>query len=208
MNVLAVGAHFDDVDLGCAGALAKHVKRGDKVSIYVATESGYANTEGKIVRDSVIAKEEGRKSAKIIGADLICGEHDALFLEFEEKVNVDLVRLIEQKKIELIYAHWQGDILHDHYNLARAVLHAGRHVPRILMYRSNWYVSPEIFKENFFIDITDTWSIKEKSILAHESECGRTENKWVDYFKRDALNKGLIAGVEYAEAFELIKWLE
>ena len=75
------------------------------------------------------------------------------------------------------------------------------------MYRSNWYVSAGNFKENYFVDISNTWEIKEKAILAHQSEFGRVGSKWVDYFKRDALNKGLIAGVEYAEAFELVKWL-
>lgn len=208
MNILAVGAHFDDVDLGCAGSLAKHVKSGDKVYIYVATDSGYANTNKEIVRESAVAKKEGEKSAEIIGADLICGNHNALFLEFEEKVNVDLIKIIEQKKIDLIYAHWSEDVLHDHYNLAKVAMHAGRHVPRLLMYRSNWYISAGNFRKNFFVDISNTWDIKEKAMLAHESECGRTDNKWIEYFKGEALNNGLMIGVKYAEAFEMVKWLE
>lgn len=43
MNILAIGAHFDDVELGCGGALAKHTSSGDQVTVYVATKSGYAN---------------------------------------------------------------------------------------------------------------------------------------------------------------------
>ena len=31
MNILAIGAHFDDVELGCGGALSKHVQNGDDV---------------------------------------------------------------------------------------------------------------------------------------------------------------------------------
>lgn len=207
MNVLAVGAHFDDVELGCAGSLAKHVNQGDKVYIYTATDSGYANADGKVIRKATVAKKEGEISAKIIGADLICGDCKSLFLEFEEKTNADLIKIIEDQKIDLIYTHWSRDIQHDHCNLARATLHAGRHVPRILMYRSNWYVSSEAFSANFYVDISETWSVKEQAILAHKSECNRTGNKWVEYFKREALNNGLIAGVEYAEAFETVKWL-
>jgi len=37
MNILAIGAHFDDVELGCGGSIAKHSIKGDKVYIYVAT---------------------------------------------------------------------------------------------------------------------------------------------------------------------------
>jgi len=208
LNILAIGAHFDDVDLGCAGALVRHIKKGDKVYIYVATDSGYTNIDGMVVRESSVARKEGEMSAKIIGGDLICGNHNSFFLEFEEKVNIDLVKIVEDKKIDVIYVHWSEDVLHDHCNLAKAALHAGRHVPRILMYRSNWYVSNGNFRENFFVDISDIWDIKERAILAHESECSRTGNKWVEYFRREAMNKGLIAGVKYAEAFEVVKWLE
>lgn len=207
MNVLAVGAHFDDVELGCSGALAKHVKSGDSVYIYVATDSQYANPKGKIVRKAEDARKEGEQAAALIGAELICGSCKSLYLEFEEKINAALVKLIEEKQIDLIYVHWTDDIQHDHINLSRAVIHAGRHVPRILMYRSNWYISAGNFKENFFVDISDTWEIKERAILAHQSECKRVDSQWADYLKRDALNKGLIAGVKYAECFETVKWL-
>ncbi len=207
MNVLAVGAHFDDVELGCSGTLAKHVQSGDQVTIYVATDSQYSNGEGQLIRSGETARAEGKKAASIIGAELVCGKCNSLFLEFVEQTNVELIRLIEDKKIDMIYTHWVDDIQHDHINLAKAAIHAGRHVPRILMYRSNWYVSAGNFRENYFVDISNTWEIKEKAILAHQSEFGRVGSKWVDYFKRDALNKGLIAGVEYAEAFELVKWL-
>ena len=44
MNVLAIGAHFDDIELGCGGTLAGHVRRGDNVYAYVATVSGLTST--------------------------------------------------------------------------------------------------------------------------------------------------------------------
>lgn len=207
MNVLAVGAHFDDIELGCSGTLAKHVKNGDRVIIYVATDSEYSDSQGRLIRSNAIARAEGEKAAAIIGAELICGKANSLFLEFSEQTNIELVKIIEKERIELIYTHWIDDVQHDHINLAKAVIHAGRHVPRILMYRSNWYISAGNFRENFFVDISETWGIKEMAILAHQSELGRVGNKWMDYFKRQALNNGMIVGAQYAEGFEVIKWL-
>ncbi len=207
MNVLAVGAHFDDIELGCSGALAKHVKCGDQVTIYVATNSEYSNGEGKLIRSGDTARKEGEEAAAVIGAELICGKCPSLFLEFEEKTNIELIKLIEERQIDLLYTHWKDDIQHDHINLAKASIHAGRHVPRILMYRSNWYLSDGNFKANYFVDISETWEIKEKAILAHQSEYGRVGGKWLDFFKRQAQNNGLIAGVAYAESFEVVKWL-
>lgn len=207
MNILAVGAHFDDIELGCSGALAKHVKNGDQVTIYVATDSEYSNGERRLIRSGKIAKAEGERAASIIGAELICGKCNSLFLEFVEEINVELIKIIEERKIDIVYTHWLGDVQHDHSNLSKATLHAARHIPKILMYRSNWYISNDSFRENYFVDITETWETKEKAILAHQSELGRVGTKWIDYFKRQASNNGLVVGVEYAEGFEVVKWL-
>lgn len=208
MNILAIGAHFDDVELGCGGVLAKHVKSGDRVYIYVATLSGYSNYFKKILRGNELALREGRKAAGILGAKLICGQFEALKLEFCENLNIELIKIIEQKKIDQIYTHWIGDIHHDHLAVARASLHSGRHVKRLLMYRSNWYHSPYEFKGNFYVDITDMWSRKVRAIKAHDSEYKRTGEKWINFFKNEAENAGQKIGVKYAEVFEIVRWYE
>ena len=57
MNSLAIGAHFDEIELGCGGALAKHVAEGDNVYAYVATVSGFINSENQVVRENETAIE-------------------------------------------------------------------------------------------------------------------------------------------------------
>ena len=42
-KILAIGAHFDDIELGCGGTLAKHARAGDNVYAYVATLSGFSD---------------------------------------------------------------------------------------------------------------------------------------------------------------------
>jgi LmbE family N-acetylglucosaminyl deacetylase len=208
MNILAIGAHFDDVELGCGGTLAKHVQKGDQVYIYVATVSGYSNYAQEQVRSNDLAREEGIKAAGILGAELICGQFATLRLEFTDDLNIDILRIIEEKNIEQLYCHWIGDIHHDHAALARASLHAGRHIKRILMYRSNWYHSPMNFRGDFYVDITETWDLKVKAIMAHESEYQRVGEKWVHFFRNETENAGQRIGVKYAEIFEVVKWLE
>jgi len=207
MNILAIGAHFDDVELGCGGSLAKHVKNGDKATIYVATKSGYANPDGIEIRGGDAAYQEGMTAASIIGADLIADDFETLALAFNDTLNAKLVKLIEQLNIDLIYTHWNGDVHHDHIALSQASLHAARHVPRLLMYRSNHYQGVIPFAPNFYVDITETWKTKKQAILAHKTEVDRTRGAWVDYFERLALLDGTAAGVQYAESFQLVKWL-
>jgi LmbE family N-acetylglucosaminyl deacetylase len=209
MNVLAIGAHFDDVELGCAGALARHVRNGDDVYVYVATVSGFANQYGETVRSSDVALAEARSAMKILGVkDLICGRFKTLEVEFAEALNTDILKIVESKRIQKVYTHWTGDIHHDHQAVSRATLHSCRHVPSLLMYRSNWYHSTVDFRSNFYVDITDFWDAKEQAIRAHASEMDRTSERWIGFFKNEAANAGQRIGVKYAEVFEVVKWLE
>lgn len=209
MNILAIGAHFDDLELGCGGALAKHAANGDNVYAFVATVSGFTNQYNQTVRASETARKEAEVAMRILGAqEMVCGEFKTLEVEFVDSLNIQILHIVESKRIDTVYTHWVGDIHHDHQAVARASLHSCRHVPRLLMYRSNWYHSTQDFRGNFYVDITDYWNVKEKAIRAHESEMGRTGEKWIDFFYREAESAGQRIGVKYAEVFELVKWLD
>ena len=206
MNILAVGAHFDDVELGCSGTLAKHVESGDKVFVYVATNSEFSNHKNIKIRDKKVALKESEKALKIIGINkLFLGNFKTLEIEFNEALNKDLIKIIEKYKIDLIYTHWSDDVHHDHRAVARSSLHCGRHVKNLLCYRSNWYSSDKVFDANYFVDISNFWKIKKLAIKCHKSELTRVYNKWLNFWEHEAKNNGLRIGVKYAEAFQLIK---
>jgi LmbE family N-acetylglucosaminyl deacetylase len=208
MNILAIGAHFDDLELGCGGTLAKHVACGDTVHAYVATVSGFKNQNNQMVRTNETALEEGKKAMEVLGVNLLCGRFETLAVEFTDELNVDILKLVEQHGIQQVYTHWVGDIHHDHQAVARASLHSCRHVPRMLMYRSNWYHSNLDFRGNFYVDITGYLETKIKAIRAHVSELERTREKWISFFLNEAENGGQRIGVKYAEVFEVVKWLQ
>lgn len=209
MNVLAIGAHFDDVELGCGGTLAKHAQKGDDVYVFVATVSGFTNQYNQTVRSNETALAEARNAMSILGVkELLCGNFKTLEIEFDDALNIEILKIVQEKKIDLVYAHWAGDIHHDHQATAKASLHSCRHVPRLLMYRSNWYHSTYEFRGNFYTDITEYWQVKEQAIRAHVTEMDRTGEKWISFFHNEAENAGQRIGVQFAEVFELVKWLE
>jgi len=207
MNVLAIGAHFDDIELGCGGALAKHIAVGDTVFAYVATNSGYTNPNNVVIRSNETALEEGKASMDKLGVNLILGSFDTLQVEFNDTLNCEIVSIVEKNNIQQVYTHWVGDVHHDHHAVALSSLHSCRHVPRILMYRSNWYHSGMNFNGNFYVDITDHLELKMDLIRQHKSELERTGYKWIEFFKNEAQNAGQRIGVKYAECYELVKWL-
>ena len=208
MNVLAIGAHFDDVELGCGGTLARYAAAGDDVYVYVATVSGFSNQYNLTVRSSDVARAEAREAMRVLGVkELICGKFKTLEVEFVDALNVEILRIMEEKKIDLVLSHWPDDIHHDHQAVGRASIHGCRHVPRQLLFRSNWYHSTTDFRGNFYVDITETWEAKKRAIEAHASELERTGSKWIGFFENEAENAGQRIGVRYAEVFEMLKWI-
>ena len=95
MNILAIGAHFDDVELGCGGTLARHVLDKDNVFVYVATLSGFSNHNGEMIRKNSVAKSEGEKAMKILGVKkLIFGNFETLKIKFDDELNIEILSII------------------------------------------------------------------------------------------------------------------
>jgi LmbE family N-acetylglucosaminyl deacetylase len=206
-NILAASAHFDDAELGCGGTLAKHVKAGDKVHLYVATRSGYGNMKGKGVRSSALARKEGMAAAKILGVKVLEGDFETFHLRYEDPLIAALRRIIEEKKIDTVYLPWTGDAHQDHRALARAAITAARHCPRLLMYRINYYDTDEAFAPRHYVDISATMKTKVRALKAHGSEMKRTGGRWLEYVTAEDRNTGIKLGVQHAEAFQPIRYL-
>lgn len=207
MNVLGIGAHFDDLELGCSGTLINHADKGDRVTMLIITNSAYNNHSGDLIRNKDTAYNEGVKAADIIGAELICMNYETFLVPFEESLTKEICRYIEERDIDIIYCPWVHDLHRDHHYAAKNTLMAGRHVPRFLMYRSNYYDTEQTFRGNFYSDITDAMDRKIEVIKAHKSELERVRFKWLDFFKNQNANDGQKIGVKYAECFEVVRYL-
>jgi len=102
---------------------------------------------------------------------------------------------------------WEGDTHPDHRALAQAALHASRHVPTVLAYRSNWYLGTDRFAPRVFVDISQTMEEKVHLISLHQSENARTKGAWETAARHQAAIDGLAAGVACAEGFMPVKML-
>ncbi len=122
MNVLGVGAHYDDLELGCSGTLIKHVQKGDKVTMMVITDSSYKNPNGDLIRTADVAYREGLKAANIVGAELICLNYETFMVPFDEALTKEITRRIEELNIDTIYSHWICDLHRDHQYAAKNTL--------------------------------------------------------------------------------------
>lgn len=206
MNVLAIGAHFDDLELGCGGTLARHVARGDTVHALIVTSSGYSTPEGQEVRSSVVAKKEAENAAAILGCSLECFDFPTFEVYNTEVLTSRLLRALQQYNIDAVYTHWIHDVHRDHAETGRATLMAAKHLSRVLMYRSNWHTGAQPFHSNVYSDISTTFAIKMEALACYKSELDRTGAAWRSFCEHRTRFDGLVANVTHAEAFEVVRY--
>lgn len=207
MKILAIGAHFDDIELGCGGSLLTWKNQGHTIFEFVATRSGYSDPQGNLIRDADTARTEGIAAANIIGATLLEGDFPTFELEFTESLNRTLIQTFHDVEPDLVLTHWPGDTHHDHRSLGQATLHCGRHLPRVLLYCSNWYESDLRYDPRLFVDISAVIEQKIQLVELYQSENARTFGAWLEYVRAQAGMLGLKVGVPYAEGFQVVKWL-
>lgn len=207
MKILAIGAHADDVEMGCGGSLLKWAREGHEIVIFVATKSGYAGLDGTVIRSTADATDEAKAAAAKIGARLIIGETETFELATGDALNSVLLGIVEDFGPDLVLTHWDGDVHNDHRVLALASLHACRHVGKLLMYISNHYLGSATFDPRFAVDISATLEDKLDLIQIFASEFARTGGQWAETVRHRAALTGTIWNVAYAEAFMAVRYL-
>jgi len=205
MKILAIGAHFDDIELGCGGTLLKHQERGDEIYLLVVTHSEYSSTIKGYTRKKDIARAEGEKSASLLGAHLICLNEAPLVLFPTEKLATRIEDVVNEIKPDRVYTHQSNDSHSDHAAVGYASIRACRKCDEVLCYRSNWYIMDNITEnDNYYVDISDFINKKITLLNTFESEMEMI-NSWLDFVKSQNRASGAKVGVDYTETFKLIK---
>ncbi len=200
MKVLAIGAHPDDLEIGCGGTLIRHSGSGDEVYLLVVTDGsmgGKPDTRGR----------EQRDAAKILGAKetFFCGYADTRF-ECNRDSIMKLEQHIDEVEPDIVYTHWGDDTHQDHRHIAQAVVPAARSVPNLLFFES---LSSRQFHPTVFVNIGDVINQKLASLEAHASQMQKTniENMSILDIARSTANfRGIQGRVTYAEGFAAVRY--
>lgn len=210
-NILAIGAHPDDIEFGCSGTLIKHVQSGDNVYILIMTQSNVKDAfTGIRTRDAFISLEEATNASKIIRGQLILGPFEDTNIPFNGESVAFIEKIIKEKNIDTVYTHWAGDTHQDHINTLSATMAAARLVKNVLCYEQ--VPLPRISNThpvaNYYVDISDTLDSKLESCKCHESQISKFNVHGFDMIDNIitlAKFRGNQAGVKYAEAFNVLK---
>jgi LmbE family N-acetylglucosaminyl deacetylase len=198
VNVLAVGAHPDDIELGCGGTLLAHSRRGDRLGMLVMT-TGEQGPQA--ARSRVLEQED---AATILGAELLWGTfEDGAVPEGRPAIDViqDAVKAFDA---HVVYTHFPNDTHQDHRATAVATLAACRRLSRVLMYEAPTSVG---FAPSMFVDVKGLVEDKVEVLRAHVSQVLKNGLVDLEAIEAQARYRGFQARVREAEAFETDRFL-
>lgn len=193
MRVLAVGAHPDDIELGCGGALLAHRARGDEVTLLVMTtgEEGPQDARSRI--------REQEDAAGLLGATLLWGGfRDGAVPVDRSAVNV-VQEAMEASRADVVYGHAPSDTHQDHRATSAAVRSAARRARRVLLFESPTSVG---FDPVVHIDVAGFVEAKLDLLRAHMSQVLKNGLVDLEALEAQARYHGFRARVRHAEAFE------
>jgi len=223
VDILAIGAHPDDVELSAGGTIAKHISQGKKVAIVDLTE-GELGSRGTVRT----RYDEAANAAKILGVSH--RENTRLadgFFEDDRESLIRLIRQIRHYQPEIVLANATSDRHPDHGRgssfVSRACFLAGLlkiETSRDDVPQDKWrpkavyhYIQDRYIKPDFLIDVTDFKDQKIEAIKAYETQFYKEGMKgpktpisgkdFMDYLESRMIQFGRDINVKYAEGFNV-----
>ena len=221
LDILAFGAHPDDVELGCAGALLLAVAEGKKVGIIDLTK-GELGTRGTTSQ----RLKEAQLAAEVLGVEVRenLGMADGFF-ENNKENQFAIIETIRKYQPAIIFCNAPEDRHPDHGRAAQLIVDAAFLAGLVKIQSTHngvaqapWrptqvfhYIQSRNLTPSFVVDISAFMDKKMESILAHSSQFydpNSTEpetfisgNAFLEFVKGRAKELGHQIGVEYAEGF-------
>jgi len=227
LDILAFGAHPDDVELGCSATLAKEVSLGKKVGIIDLTR-GELGTRGSVA----IRNTEAAIAAEILGVQVRenLDMRDGFFVN-DESHQLRVIEMIRKYQPEMVLCNAIADRHIDHGKGSQLVSdacflsgltkiethHNGQKQaawrPKVVYHYIQWQsIAPD-----FVVDVSAFMDVKMKAVQAYASQFydpNSTEpvtpiasKNFLDSIEYRAMDLGRLVGVAFAEGFTVERYL-
>ena len=207
-NILIIGAHYDDAELGCGGTAAKLASQGKSVYKLTLTNNETNFYQMGIHVDSDTSVKQSAKACAILGVMEItdfepvqCNElfYNTAIMQRVEKVIFDL-------NIDTVFMHYYDDMNQDHVEASRICKTASRHCKNVLMYHSNGYILQQQLNPTIFFDVSNQIDKKLASLACYEGDHNRFNKLFGTVIERNHI-WGYANKVDYVEGFLPLKML-
>lgn len=220
-QIVVISAHPDDEIIGAGGTLLKHVSKGDHVHWIIVTNvtggGGFAEEriESRQIEIDKVARSVGFASVHKL-------DYPTMQLTPASLISLipKISDLFSQIKPEIIYCLNRSDAHSDHRVVFDAVMACTKSfrypfIKQVLMYEciSETEFAPALpekaFMPNYFVDVSETLKQKLEIAAIYESEfADHPFPRSIENITALATFRGASVGVRYAEAFQLLKYID
>lgn len=219
MNILAVGAHPDDIEAYCAGTLIKYARQGHKIFHAVFTSGNMGDLHAAPDKLAATRKAEAQAAADLIGAKLIWGGVDDECVFPNETQRALMIDILREADPDIIITHGPDDYHPDHRFVGQLVFDSyhQKGLPNIPgpMRPACRFGLTQVFHMDYpmginfqpteYVDITDVFAIKYEMLKKHASQLVSLK----EHSNADVLDmievmgrfRGMSCGCKYAEGF-------
>jgi LmbE family N-acetylglucosaminyl deacetylase len=206
-NVLFIGAHPDDIELGCLGTIMNYAEKGKNITCMIASdgERGISYEMEPIRRKESITALVGAgvKKENIIFMD----KPDTRLKDHYNTILEEIERVCKERNIGRVFFHTEKDKHQDHRAIHEITIGAARFVPDLFAYESNSSTLPT-FSPNYYINV-GKYIEKKVNLLSHHKSQMDKQYMEVSSVTAQARNHGEHSKkFAYAEAFEVHRFDE
>jgi LmbE family N-acetylglucosaminyl deacetylase len=206
-NILVLSPHTDDAELGCGGTIAKFIKEGKNI-FWVVFSTADESLPDSMAKDTLA--NEFKKVTKSVGLSRKNFEiyHFPVrkLSDHRQEVLEELVKFRKSFKPDLVIGPSLNDFHQDHTVVANEMIRAYKSSANIICYELPW--NHIQFNTQLFLELSDEFiktKIKMMNVYKSQFYLKRTYfNK--DFIKGLARTRGSQINVNYAEAFEVVRW--
>lgn len=227
LDILAIGAHPDDVELGCSATLAKEISRGKKVGIIDLTRGELGTRGSAEIRDA-----EAAKAAEILGVKYRenLRFRDGFFVN-DEKHQMEVIKMIRKYQPEIVLCNAVQDRHIDHSKGSKLVsdacfLSGLRRIETSLdgIAQNAWrpkhvyhYIQWENLKPDFVVDVSGFIERKVEAVQAYASQFYDPNSKepispissqnFLESISYRARDLGRLIGTDHAEGYTVERFV-
>jgi LmbE family N-acetylglucosaminyl deacetylase len=202
MNILAIGAHPDDIEFGCGGSLLKYSRLGHNVNMLVITDGSFGADPG-------VRRMEQEDAAKFIGAKkLYWGDLSDTQVVDNHDLILKIENAVKAVNPDLVFLNFYDDVHQDHRAIAQAGVSATRYIKEVLFYE---VPTTQHFQPDIFIDIDELLADKLKLVSVHASQVNRTKVanlSILESVQACATFRGYQGRIHSAEGFKALRVLK
>ncbi len=202
LNILAIGAHPDDIEIGCGGTLLKYAKAGHNINILVFTDGSFGGNPD-------IRRQEQKEAVEFMGArQLFWGNFRDTELVNSRELIVKIEEVIADVRPDIAFLNYHEDIHQDHRSASKAGISATRYIKEVLFFE---VPTTQHFEPDIFVNIEDVLNKKLELLKRHGSQVDKTkvENLTILESAQSCANfRGFQGRVKYAEGFKALRVLK